>query len=353
MNPIARVQSSLTATAQLDFSEMDGYISRMDEISAKPTKPTPSAVTRRIGVLPVPGFAMMSYASLVEPMRAANLLAGRTLYDMVNFATSSAPVPSSGAAVVMPQAMVGDAQQLDYLFVVAGGDPTRYADRAVMNWLARLAREGVPLGGVSGGPIILARTGLMAGRRMTVHWEHAAALAEISPHLAIERTLYVIDRDRVTCAGGTAAIDLMHALITQHHGADFARQVSDWFMHTDVRPSVGPQRAGLVERVGTTAPAILDAVAAMEAHVGEPLTLARLAGFASLSPRQLNRLFTEKLGRSTMRYYRELRLDKAQSLLRNSPLSLTEIALATGFASSSHFSRAYSERYGRSPSSYR
>ena len=194
---------------------------------------------------------MMSYASLVEPMRAANLLAGRTLYDMVNFATSAAPVPSSGAAVVMPQAMVGDAQQLDYLFVVAGGDPTRYADRAVMNWLARLAREGVPLGGVSGGPIILARAGLMAGRRMTVHWEHAAALAEISPHLAMERTLYVIDRDRVTCAGGTAAMDLMHALIAQQHGADFARQVSDWFMHTDVRPSVGPQRAGLVERVGT------------------------------------------------------------------------------------------------------
>ena len=89
----------------------------------------------------------------------------------------------------------------------------------------------------------------MAGRRMTVHWEHAAALAEISPHLVIERTLYVIDRDRVTCAGGTAPMDLMHALITQHHGAPFARLASDWFLHTEVRPSGGPQRAGLVNRV--------------------------------------------------------------------------------------------------------
>ncbi|WP_232279465.1 GlxA family transcriptional regulator [Roseobacter sp. AzwK-3b] len=309
--------------------------------------------TRRIGVLPVDGFAMMSYASLVEPMRAANLLARRVLYDMVNVSTGPAPVASSGAAVVMPQAQVGDDLDLDYLFVVAGGDPTGYDDRRVMTWLARLAREGVPLGGVSGGPIILARAGLMAGRRMTVHWEHAAALAEISPHLLIERTLYVIDRDRVTCAGGTAPMDLMHALISQHHGAPFARLVSDWFMHTEVRPSIGPQRAGLVERVGSNTPAILDAVEAMEAHVAEPLPLERLAAYAGLSPRQLNRLFQDRLGRSTMRYYRELRLDKAQSLLRNSPLSLTEIALATGFASSSHFSRVYAQHFGGPPSSYR
>src|SRR6056297_777191 len=325
----------------------------MDEIGAKPTKAAPEAAMRRIGVLPVAGFAMMSYASLVEPMRAANLLAGRTLYDMVNFGTSAAPVPSSGAAVVMPQAVVGDALKLDYLFVVAGGDPTGYADRAVMNWLARLGREGVPLGGVSGGPIILARAGLMAGRRMTVHWEHAAALAEISPSLVLERSLYVIDRDRVTCAGGTAPMDLMHALISQHHGAPFARLVSDWFMHTEVRPSIGPQRAGLVERVGTTAPAILDAVEAMEVNLGDPLPLARLAEVAGLSPRQLNRLFTDKLGRPAMRYYRDLRLDMAQNLLRNSALSLTEIALATGFGSSSHFSRVYAQRFGQPPSTYR
>lgn len=296
---------------------------------------------------------MMSYAALAEPMRAANLLARRTLYEMINIGTSDAPVASSGAAVVLPQARVGDDLALDYLFVVAGGDPTGYANRPVMNWLARLAREGVPLGGVSGGPIILARAGVMGGRRMTVHWEHANALAEISPHLMIERTLYVIDRDRVTCAGGTAPMDLMHALITQHHGGAFARLVSDWFMHTEIRPSAGPQRAGLVERVGSTNAAILDAVEAMEAHVAEPLTLDRLAGTAGLSPRQLNRLFTEKLGRPTMRYYRELRLQKAQSLLRNSPLTLTEIALATGFASSSHFSRAYAAQFGQPPSAYR
>ena len=307
----------------------------------------------RMGVLVIDGFAMMSYASLVEPMRAANLLGRRPLYRMVNIGVSDQPITSSGAAVVMPEAQVGDDLKLDYLFVVAGGDPTEFDDKHTFAWLSRHARLGAQMGGVSGGPIILAKAGLMNGRRMTVHWEHAVALAEISPHLLIERTLFVIDRDRVTCAGGTAPMDLMHALITRHHGAPFARLVSDWFMHTEIRPSVGPQRGGLVARVGSTNAAILDAVRAMEANIAEPLNLDQLAEIAGLSPRQLNRLFSEKLGRTTMRYYRDLRLDTAQNLLGNSPLSLTEIALATGFASSSHFSRVYAENFGVPPSANR
>jgi len=318
-------------------------MSKMDDFGSFPIK-------RRIGILSIEGFAVMSYAAMVEPLRAANLLSRHRLYEMINIGVDGGPIASSGDVVVMPQAKVGDDLRLDYLFVVAGGDPATFNDRRVMAWLARMGRAGVKLGGVSGGPIILARAGLMGGRRMTVHWEHAEALAEISPHLMIERTLYVIDRDRVTCAGGTAPLDLMHALISGHHGAAFARLVSDWFMHTEIRPSAGPQRSGLVARVGVNNAAILDAVAAMESHVAEPLDLRQLAEIAGLSKRQLNRVFHEKLGRSTMGYYRDLRLDKAQNLLRNSPLSLTEIALATGFANSSHFSHLYSRTYGQPPS---
>lgn len=308
---------------------------------------------RRIGILVLDGFAAMSFAALTEPMRAANLLARQQIYDTVIFSAKGHPAQSSGATIVMPSTRIGQDDRLDYLFVVAGGDPMRFSDPGVTAWLTRMSRAGIPLGGVSGGPVILARAGLMEKRRMTVHWEHATALAEVSPHLVIERSLYVIDRDRVTCAGGSAPMDLMHDLITQHHGTEFARRVSDWFMHTDIRPSGGPQRAGLLERVGSQNPIILDAVKTMEAHVAEPLPLESLAKTAGISPRQLNRLFSEKLGRPTMRYYREVRLEKAQSLLRNSPLSLTEIALATGFANSSHFSRAYAAQFGQPPSAHR
>ena len=306
----------------------------------------------RIGVLPLPGFALMSYACVVEPFRAANLLSRKSLYELVNFSLDD-PVPSSGAVTAAQEARVGDTPPLDYLFVVAGGDPVGFEDRGCFAWLARMDRRGVTLGGVSGGPVILARAGLMAGRRMTVHWEHATALAEISPNLLIERSLYVIDRDRVTCAGGTAPLDLMHALIARDHGKVFAQLVSDWFLHTDIRPSGGPQRGGLVERVGTTSAPVLDAVGAMEDHVADPLSLDQLAQIAEVSPRQLTRLFKERLNQTPMAYYRDLRLDTAQRLLAQTPLPLTEIALATGFANSSHFSTAYADRFGNPPSSMR
>ncbi|WP_281966915.1 GlxA family transcriptional regulator [Roseovarius nanhaiticus] len=311
----------------------------------------PAARPVRIGILPIADFAVMSYAATVEPLRAANLLAGRMLYEMVH--VGNGPVASSGAAVVPPDAQVGAALRLDMLFVIAGGDVGAHDDPALARWLARMAREGVHLGGVSGGPVILARAGLMAGRRMTLHWEYAEALAEASPDLALERSLYVIDRDRMTCAGGTAPLDMMHALIARQHGAAFARRVSDWFMHTEVRPAIGPQRAGLAERVGSHTPAILDAVEVMESHLADPLDLGQIASIAGVSPRQLNRLFTDQLGTPVMRYYRALRLDRAQSLLRNSAMPLTQIALATGFANSSHFSRAYAAQFGHPPSHYR
>ena len=309
--------------------------------------------SHRIGLLLLPDFAMMSYAALVEPMRAANILADRELYQMINIGATRAAIASSGAAMVTPQTSISDVPKLDYLFVIAGGNPANYANKRVFTWLARMSRQGITLGGVSGGPFILAKAGLMEGRRITVHWEHAEAMSEISPQLLLEHSLFVIDRDRVTSAGGTAAMDLMHFLITQHHGRKFARLVSDWFMHTETRPSAGPQRAGLVQRIGTKSPAVLDAVQAMEANVGSPLSLVRLAEIAAISPRQLNRLFRDNLGRTVMQYYRVLRLEKASNLMRNSPLSLTEIALATGFAGSAHFSRAYSEHFGKPPSANR
>ena len=307
----------------------------------------------RIGLLLIDGFALMSYASVVEPLRAANLLARRPLYDLRLVPAAGEAAASSVGALVPGQGRVGEPPAFDLLLVLAGGDPAAFRDARVFAWLRRADRLGVTLGGVSGGPVILARAGLMAGRRLTVHWDHAPALAEIAPSLMIERSLYVIDRDRVTCAGGTAPMDLMHALIARHHGPRFARQVSDWFLHTDIRPSGGPQRAGLVERHGTTNAALLDAIAAMESHVADPLDLAQLARFAGVGPRQLNRLFCERLGASTMGFYRDLRLEKARALLRGSALPMTEIALATGFASSAHFSAAHARRHGVPPSALR
>ncbi len=317
------------------------------DITATSTKPF------RVGLLLVDGFALMSYSAAIEPLRAANLLAGKTLYEIEQVPVVGAQSVSSSGAIIKASAHVGERVDFDLILVVAGGDPARFSDERIYQWLRHLARRGVLIGGVSGGPVILAQSGIMAGRRMTVHWEHAPALAEYAPMLALERTIYVIDRDRLTCAGGTAALDMMHALITTHHGADFARRVSDWFVHTEIRPSGGPQRAGPVERYGTASLPVLRAIELMENHIADTLGLEQLAQLTGLGARQLNRLFREKLGRSTMGFFRDFRLEKADNLLSQSTLNITEIALAAGFANSAHFSHSYRQRFGRPPSASR
>ncbi|WP_299377698.1 GlxA family transcriptional regulator [uncultured Kiloniella sp.] len=308
----------------------------------------------KIGILLIDGFALMSYSSVIEPLRAANLLGKKHLYrvDHIAIGNRHETISSSGAAICAT-ATISDHQDYDLILVVAGGDPSSFDDEPTFQWLRNKARHGVRLGGVSAGPVILANAGVMKGYRMTVHWEHAAALSENTPTLLLERSLYIMDRDRITCAGGVAPLDMMHALQSEIHGPEFARKVSDWFIHTDVRPSGNPQRSGMIERYGTHHPSIIQTLEIMENHIADPLSLKQLALLSSISPRQLNRIFIKKIGQSTMSVYRNLRLEKSYNLVRQTVLSLTEIALATGFSSSAHFSKAFQGKYGSPPSSYR
>ena len=192
-----------------------------------------------IGLLLTEGFALMSYASLIEPLRAANLLAENELYKVTDIAVQSSRIKSSSGAIIQTKDATSDI--FDLVLVITGGNPKKLENTALFDTLRRLARSKTIVGGISGGPYLLAAAGLMHGYRMTVHWEHAPAMLERWPDLLLERSLYIFDRKRVTCAGGTAPLDLMHSLITEHHGHSFARKVSDWFMHTDFRPAAGPQ----------------------------------------------------------------------------------------------------------------
>lgn len=305
--------------------------------------------TLRVVVLPIDGFALMSLASAIEPMRAANLFAGREVFRLSYMTAEGGPARSSAGAIVPADTAFVDIADVDLALVVAGGDPLNIEIDETLSWLRQRARLGVRIGGVSGGPVVLARAGLMSGRRMTVHWEHAQELSETYPDLLIERSLYVVDRDRITCAGGTAALDMMHALIAERLGVAFARRVSDWFMHTEIRASADPQRAGGGERYGTANMNVSAAIEVMENHIADPVDLGQLALLVGLSPRHLNRLFIQELKTSAMAFYRQLRLEIAAKLLTRSTLSINAIAEATGFASPSHFSAAFARHYDKPP----
>jgi len=286
-------------------------------------------------------------------LRAANLFAGKELYRWVHIAHAVPVVEASCGAAVPCTAKVGDPLDLDLLLVCAGGNPAAFDHPRTFAWLRRLAQAGVALGGVSGGPFILARAGVMAGHTMTIHWEHAPALAESFPDLLLTRSLYIIDRKRLTCAGGVAPLDMMHALIAERHGSALATQVSDWFLHTEIRPAGGPQRSSLIERYGVHRRELVAALELMETNMSEPLDRAAVARRVGLSVRQLDRLFAAEMGASFLDHYRRIRLQRARELLRHSTLSVTEIGLATGFASASHFARSYRAMFGVTPGSAR
>lgn len=323
-----------------------------DMLAHDPTTTT-NDPPRSIAFLLVEDFALFSYASAVEPLRAANHLAGRRLYELGHYSIQGNKARASSGAIIPCDGETGASIRPDILLVCAGGDLARFYDARCFAWLRRLASRGVILGGISGGPLILARAGVMEGRRLTVHWEYAADLAERHPHLSLTRALYVIDRDRITCGGGTAAMDLMHFLITRDHGAAFARSVSDWFLHTQVRSAGSAQKLSAAERHSVSHPALVAALEVMEAHIGDPLPQEAIAESAGVSTRQLRRLFRQRLLRSAAEVYRDLRLDHARDLLRQTTLSVAEIGLACGFSSSAHFVSAFRRRFRTTPAADR
>lgn len=306
-----------------------------------------------VGFLLIPGFALMSYAAAVEPLRAANLLTGRELYRWVHISPGPAEVAASCGATVACTVTAGTPVDLDLLLVCAGGRPASFRDKATLGWLKALAGRGMRIGGVSGGPVILARAGIMDGYHMTVHWEHAPAVSESYPNIMLSRSIYIVDRNRLTCAGGIAPLDMMHALIAERHGPELARHVSDWFMHTDIRPAQSAQRAAPAVRQGVRDARLSQALELMDSHPGEALKRAETARRIGLSARQLDRLFSQKLGVSYASHYRKLRLERARDLLRQSAVPISEIALGCGFSSASHFGRAYREAFGVTPASER
>lgn len=308
-----------------------------------------SAPLHSIGLLLTPGFALMSYASVLEPFRAANVLSRQKLYEWHHVSVDGSPVLGSHGGAMIVDASIGEDRRYDTIFVFAGGDPFAIDDRDIFAWLRAEARKEVRIAGVSGGPVLLARAGLLDGHRATIHWEHRTLFVETFHRVAVEAGLYVIDRKRMTCAGGVAGLDFGIDLIERDHGGTLASKVSEWFIRTDPRRADRPQRMALRERYGVNDDRVVRVLAEMEAHLEEPRRRDVLARAAGVSMRQLERLFQTEMGRSIDKVYSEIRLDQAMQLLRATGMSITEIGVACGFKSGSHFSRAFLERHGSSP----
>ncbi|MBR9844064.1 MAG: GlxA family transcriptional regulator [Rhodobacteraceae bacterium] len=308
---------------------------------------------RKIAFALTDGFALMSTAAALEPLRAANQFSDQPRYDVTLLSLDGTSATSSFGSRFETHSFENIELDFDLIFVVAGGNPKSLNQPAFFAWLRRAAHKGIALGGISGGSVILAKAGLLGQHRFTVHWHHYEDFDTLPGTWLLERRLFVIDRDRYTCAGGSAPLDMMHALIARDHGTPFAQRISDWFIQTEIRGADAPQTAPILARYGPLPRAVTAALELMETHIADPLDQDQIARLSGLSTRQLQRQFRDSLGKSLMQEYRHIRLETGKDLLGSTRLPLGEIAELTGFASQAHFSTRFQEAYGIAPSHWR
>ena len=305
------------------------------------------------GFFLVPRFAMLAFTSAIEPLRAANLLSGRRLYQWHIISRDGAPVASSNGTQLVAESAMGEEPRVDNLAVCSGLDAHLFEDRQVFAWLRRLAQQGCHVGALSDGSFILARAGLLNGYACTIHWTCLPGFAESFPEIPVRPELFQIDRNRFTAAGGTSSCDMMLNIIERDHGRALAVQVAEQFMHDRIRSDADRQRISLRLRVGVSHPKLLKAIGLMEENLEQPLTAGELAEACHVSKRQLERLFRGYLGRPPMQYYMELRLQQAHMLLNSTSLSVLEVGVACGFISASHFAKRYRDLFHHTPRSAR
>ncbi|SNR47164.1 GlxA family transcriptional regulator [Paracoccus sediminis] len=310
--------------------------------------PTPRCFT----FLLLDRFTMLPFAATLDALRLANKLSGKPLYEWRLVGTAGPFATCSNGSRMAVDAGVDDdiAATRDEVVVVCGGDAiTTQGTRPVLAWLRRQARSGATMAAVCTGAHLLAKAGLLDGRRATIHWENHDSFAETFPDVALHRQVFVDDGARLTAGGGTSSIDMMLHLIGQTHERDLVSQIADQMLHTAIRTGRDHQRLSVATRIGIRHPRLAAIVTRIEANLENPISPPELAADAGISTRQLERLFMRYLDRSPKRYYLEARLGRARHLLLLTDLPLIEIAVACGFSSSSHFSKCYRERYGSSP----
>jgi AraC family transcriptional regulator, glycine betaine-responsive activator len=302
-----------------------------------------------VALILVPDFTMMAVTSVIEPLRLANRQAERDLYRWSIHSIDAQPIAASNGMLAMAEGGLDDIDGRALVIVCGGLDIQRNSDKRLINWLRKAARRGMELGAVCTGAHVLAEAGVLDGYSCTIHWENLPGFSEEFPEIDVTGSLFEIDRDRFTSAGGTSPLDMMLALVSSQHGPELASKVAELALHSPIRHHHEHQRMSLPARIGARHPKLVGIIEQMENNLEEPLSPSLLARQAGLSTRQLERLFRRYLDRSPKRYYLELRLNKSRSLLLQTDMSVINVALACGFSSPSHFSKCYRAFYGRTP----
>jgi AraC family transcriptional regulator, glycine betaine-responsive activator len=303
----------------------------------------------RVGFLLIDNFTLIALATAVEPLRMANQLAGTELYSWQLLTADGDYARASDGITMVPDASIQEEHNFDLVIVVAGIDVTRSFSRREVHWLKQMARRHILLGAVCTGAYVLASAGLLDGYACSAHWECLEAIQEGFPRVQTNNRLFTVERERMTCTGGTVPMHMMLSFLARRHGQELSNAVSHMFVCDRVREESEQQPMPMHPGLARAQPKLAEAAQLMESNIEEPLELQELAALAGISRRQLERLFLKHMGCTPSRYYLRVRLNRARRLLKQTSCSIVEIASMCGFVSATHFSRCYRKTMGRAP----
>jgi AraC family transcriptional regulator, glycine betaine-responsive activator len=303
--------------------------------------------------LTLPNYSLIAVANALEPLRMANRLVGKDVYEWTVVSIDGRATDASSGLSLSPTGVLDKLPAVDIVFICGGINVRDAVSSALIAALRRLADRRVPLGGLCTGGYALARAGLLDNFRATIHWENLSALREEFPRVRINDQLFTIDRDRYTCSGGTAPLDLMLHLIQSKLGPRISQLVSEQFIVERVRKDTDRQYVPLRAQIGISHRSLIRVAQLMEENIEKPLSLEQIAKATGLSRRQIERLFKRDLNCVPKRYYLEMRLRRARELLQQTAMPIMDITAACGFQSPPHFSKCYRNQFGYPPSAER
>jgi transcriptional regulator GlxA family with amidase domain len=307
----------------------------------------------KFAFLTLPRYSMIALSNAVEPLRMANIITGQTVYEWSIVSLDGTPTPASNGLQLSPTIPLEPLAAVDILFVCGGVDVQAAVSAKMLAALKRVAERRVPLGALCTGGYALAKAGLLDRYRATIHWENLSALREEFPRIQLSDQLFSIDRDRFTCSGGVAPLDLMLHLVEAQHGAHVSQLISEQFIVDRVRNDRDRQYVPLRAQIGVSHESLIKVAQLMEENIEKPLSLDEIASATGLSRRQIERLFKRHLNCVPKRYYLQMRLRRARELLLQTSMPIIDITTACGFQSPPHFSRCYRAQFGCPPSAER
>jgi transcriptional regulator GlxA family with amidase domain len=307
----------------------------------------------KFAFLTLPRYSLIALSNAVETLRMANIVTGQTVYEWSIVSLDGQATPASNGLQLFPTMPLDQVGVVDILFVCGGVDVQDAVSPKMLAALKRLAERRVPLGALCTGGYALAKAGLLDKYRATIHWENLSALREEFPRIQLSDQLFTIDRDRYTCSGGVAPLDLMLHLVETKLGPQVSQLISEQFIVDRVRNDRDRQYVPLRAQVGVSHESLIKVAQLMEDNIEKPLSLDEIAAATGLSRRQIERLFKRHLNCVPKRYYLQMRLRRARELLLQTSMPIIDITTACGFQSPPHFSRCYRAQFGCPPSAER